>query len=43
MLKKGDINGNEVSLCIGRVAMLTLSKTGIAKEDAICGLSKKFT
>ena len=42
MFKKGDISGNEVSMCIGRVATITALKAGIAEEDALCGLSKKF-
>ena len=42
MFKKCDISGNEVSICIGRVATVTTLKTGIAKEDALHGLSKKF-
>ena len=39
MLKKGDINENEVSMCIRRVASITTLKVGITKEDALCGLS----
>ena len=42
MFKKGDISGNEVSMCIGRVAMVTALKARIAKEDALCDLSRKF-
>ena len=42
MFKKGDINGNEVSMCIRRVASITSLKAGITKEDALCGLSKKL-
>ena len=42
MFKKGDISENEVSMCIGRVATVTALKAGIAKEDALRGLSKKF-
>ena len=42
MLKKGDIYGNEVSMCIGRTATVTALKVGITKEDALHGLSKKF-
>ena len=38
MLKKGDISGNEVSMCIGRITL----KAGITKEDPLCGLSRKF-
>ena len=42
MFKKCDISGNEVSMCIGRVATVTALKVGIAKEDALHGLSIKF-
>ena len=35
-------SGNEVSMCIGRVAKVTALKAGIAKEDALLGLSRKF-
>ena len=42
MLKKGDIGGNEVLMCIRRVASITLLKAGITKEDALRGLSGKF-
>ena len=42
MFKKGDINGNEVLMCIGRVATVTTLKAGIAKEDALRSLSRKF-
>ena len=42
MFKKGDISGNEVSMCIGRIAMVTALKASITKEDAFHGLSRKF-
>ena len=42
MFKKCDISGNEVSMCIGRVATVTALKVGIAKEDALHGLSIKL-
>ena len=42
MLKKGDISGNEVSMCIGKIAMVTALKARITKEDALRGLSRKF-
>ena len=42
MFKKGDINRNKVSMCIGRVAMVAALKVGITKEDALRDLSKKF-
>ena len=42
MFKKYDINKNEVSMCIGRVATVTALKAGITNEDALRGLSKKF-
>ena len=42
MLKKGDISGNEVLMCIRRVAMVTALKARIAKEDALRDLSQKF-
>ena len=42
MLKNGDISENEVSMCIGRVTTIIALKAGIAKEDALHGLSKKF-
>ena len=42
MFKKCDISGNEVSMCIGRVATVTVLKAGITKEDALYGLSRKF-
>ena len=42
MFKKGDISGNEVSMCIRRVATVTVLKAVIAKEDALRDLSKKF-
>ena len=42
MLKKVDINGNEVLMCIGRVATIIALKARIAKEDALRGLSRKF-
>ena len=42
MFKKGDINRNKVSMCIGRVATVTVLKAEIAKEDALHGLSRKF-
>ena len=29
-------------MCIGRVATVTALKVGIAKEDALCDLSRKF-
>ena len=41
MFKKGDISGNEVSMCIRRVASITSLKAGITKEDALRGLSGK--
>ena len=41
-LKKCDIIGNEVSMCIGRVATVTTLKEGITKEDALRDLSRKF-
>ena len=43
VLKKGDISGNEISMCIGRVAMVTALKARIAKEDAPRSLSIKFS
>ena len=42
MLKKCDISENEVSMCIERVAMVTVLKAGIAKEYTLRGLSRKF-
>ena len=42
MLKNGDISGNGVSMCIRRVASITLLKVGITKEDALRGLSGKL-
>ena len=42
MFKKGDISGNEVSMCIGKVATVTALKARIAKENALCSLSIKF-
>ena len=42
MFKKGDIDGNEVSICIRRIAMVTVLKAGITKEDAPRGLSRRF-
>ena len=42
MLKKGDINGNKVSMCIRRVATVTALKVGRAKENALRVLSRKF-
>ena len=42
MFRKGDISGNEVSMCIRRVASITSLKVGITKEDALRGPSKKF-
>ena len=42
MFKNGDISGNEVSMCIRRVASITLLKVGITKEDALRGLSGKL-
>ena len=42
MFKKYDINGNKVSMCIRRVASITSLKVGMTKEDAFCGLSRKF-
>ena len=42
MLKKCDINRNEVSMCIERVAMVTALKEGITKEDALCSLNRNF-
>ena len=39
MLKKGDINGNKVSMCIRRVTSITSLKAGITKEDTLCGFS----
>ena len=42
MFKKGDISGNEVSMCIRRVATVIALKAVIAKEDALRDLSKKF-
>ena len=40
MFKQGDIRGNKVSMCIGRVATVTALKAGITKE--LRGISKKF-
>ena len=42
MFKKGDINENEVSICIGRITMVTALKAGITNEVALRGLSRKF-
>ena len=42
MLKKCDINRNEVSMCIGRIAAVPALKAGITKEDALRCLSRKF-
>ena len=42
MFKKGDIGGNKVSMCIGRIATVTMLKVGITKEDALRDLSRKF-
>ena len=42
MFKKGDINGNEVSMCIMRVTSITSLKSRITKEDTLHGLSGKF-
>ena len=42
MFKKGDISRNEVSMCIERIATVPALKTGITKEDALRGVSKKF-
>ena len=42
MFKKGDFNGNEVSMRIGRVATVTALKAGITKENALRGLNIKF-
>ena len=38
----GRISGNEVSMCIGRIATVVVLKVGITKEDALRGLSRKF-
>ena len=42
MFKKGNTIGNEVSMCIERIATVTTLKTGITKEYALRGLSRKF-
>ena len=42
MLKKCDISRNEVSMCVGRIAMVPTLKTRITKEDALHGVSRKF-
>ena len=42
VFKKCDISGHEVSMCIKSVAMVIALKVGIVKEDALCGLSRKF-
>ena len=42
MFKKGDISGNEVSMCIGRITSVLELKAGITKEDALRSLSRKF-
>ena len=42
MLKKGDISGNEVSMCIRRVISITSLKAGITKEDVLHNLRGKF-
>ena len=42
MFKKGDISGNEISMCIGRVASITSLKVGITKKNALRGLGRKF-
>ena len=42
MLKKGDISGNEVLMCIRRIATVLALKMRIIKEDALCDLSRKF-
>ena len=43
MFKKGDIRGNEVSMCIGRVATVTALKAGIGKEDALKALAESLS
>ena len=40
--KKCDISGNEVSMCIRKVASITSLKARITKEVALRGLSRKF-
>ena len=42
MFKKCDISRNEVSMCVRRIAVVPALKAGIAKEDALCCLSRKF-
>ena len=42
MFKKDDISGYEVLMGIGRVATVIALKAGIAKEDALRGLSRNF-
>ena len=42
MFKKGGISGNEVSMCIRRVASITSLRLRITKEDTLHGLSGKF-
>ena len=42
VFKKGGISGNEVSMCIGRVATVIALKAGLAKEDGLRDLSRKF-
>ena len=42
MFKKCGISGNEVSMCIKRVASITSLKAGITKEGALRGLRGKL-
>ena len=42
MFKKGDISGNELSMCIRRVVSITSLKEEITKEDALRGLNRKL-
>ena len=37
VLKKSDIGRNKISMCIRRVAAITLLKSGITEEDTLRG------
>ena len=37
ILKKGDTNKDEISVCVRRITSITPLKLGVAQEDTLCG------
>ena len=42
MFKKGDINGNKVSMCIGRIAKVLALKAGIPRKMHFAALPENL-